>query len=93
MQGIMIVDKPAGWTSFDAVSYTHLDVYKRQASAPTATVWLLWWKSWAARRSISSSGARMWQSSSPQQMCIRDSQMDIPLFREMAREWKRLSAG
>ena len=24
MQGILIVDKPMEWTSFDAVSYTHL---------------------------------------------------------------------
>ena len=24
MQGVLIVDKPMEWTSFDAVSYTHL---------------------------------------------------------------------
>ena len=36
------------------------------ASAPMATVWPLWSRSWAVRRSISSSGARMSPSSSPQ---------------------------
>ena len=35
------------------------------ALAPTATVWPLWSRSWAVRRSISSSGARMSPSLSP----------------------------
>ena len=36
------------------------------ASASTAPAWPLLWKSWAARRSTSSSGARISRSSSPQ---------------------------
>ena len=35
------------------------------ASVPTVTVWLLWSRSWAVRRSTSLSGARMSPSSSP----------------------------